>query len=73
MDKQGNVVKDTEVRGFNPCLIVLLLVARVLLLFIVGNSLLYLYAKKSLPRMKKKPVSKKKMKKENLKQGVSAP
>lgn len=67
------MVKDTEVKGFNPGLIVLLLVGGVLLFFLIGNSLLYMYAQKTLPRMKKKPVSKKKMKKERLKQGVSAP
>jgi len=43
------------------------------LTFLVGNFVLYTYAQKTLPPRKKKPVSKKKMKKERLKQGVSAP
>jgi len=54
-------------------LIVLLIVGGLLLTFLVGNYVLYLYAQKTLPPRKKKPVSKKKMKKEKLKQGVSAP
>jgi len=66
-----NVIKDPQ--GFNPGLIVLLLVGGLLLTFLVGNYLLYVYAQKTLPPKKKKPVSKKKMKKERLKQGVSAP
>lgn len=73
LDTQENMVKDAEAKGFNPGLIVLLLVVGVLLVFLVGNFLLYMYAQKTLPRMKKKPVSKKKMKRERLKQGVSAP
>jgi hypothetical protein len=46
---------------------------RILLIFLVGNYILYLYAQKAIPPRKKKPVSKKKMKRERLKQGVSAP
>ena len=57
-------------RGFNPGLIVLLVVVGVLLAFIVGNYVLYMYAQKTLPPKKKKPVSKKKMKREKLKQGI---
>ncbi|XP_019159411.1 DNA-binding protein S1FA-like isoform X2 [Ipomoea triloba] len=64
---------DVEVKGFNPGLIVLLLVGGLLLAFFVGNFLLYRYAQKALPPKKKKPISKKKMKKERLRQGVSAP
>ncbi|KAG4982104.1 hypothetical protein AAZX31_10G048500 [Glycine max] len=60
-------------KGFNPALIVLLLVGGLLLTFLIGNYVLYTYAQKTLPPRKKKPVSKKKMKKERLKQGVSAP
>ncbi|XP_027913331.1 DNA-binding protein S1FA-like isoform X1 [Vigna unguiculata] len=60
-------------QGFNPGLIVLLVVGGLLLTFLVGNFVLYTYAQKTLPPRKKKPVSKKKMKKERLKQGVSAP
>ena len=71
--KQENVIKDPEVKGFNPGLIVLLLVGGLLITFLVGNYLLYMYAQKTLPPRKKKPVSKKKMKREKLKQGVSAP
>ncbi|KAK6936017.1 DNA binding protein S1FA [Dillenia turbinata] len=69
----GNVIKDAEVKGFNPGLIVLLLVGGLLLIFLVGNYALYMYAEKTLPARKRKPVSKKKMKRERLKQGVSAP
>ncbi|CAA3022258.1 DNA-binding S1FA-like [Olea europaea subsp. europaea] len=64
---------DVEAKGFNPGLIVLLLVGGPLLFFLVGNYVLYMYAQKTLPLKKKKPISKKKMKKERLKQGVSAP
>ncbi|KAK9158270.1 hypothetical protein Scep_004844 [Stephania cephalantha] len=71
--QQGNVMKDAEAKGFNPGLIVLLVVVGLVLLFLVGNYALYVYAQKNLPPRKKKPVSKKKMKREKLKQGVSAP
>ncbi|KAL3536296.1 hypothetical protein ACH5RR_004757 [Cinchona calisaya] len=64
---------EVEAKGFNPGLIVLLLVCGLMLVFLVGNYLLYMYAQKTLPPQKKKPVSKKKMKRERLKQGVSAP
>ncbi|KAK7356916.1 hypothetical protein VNO80_16196 [Phaseolus coccineus] len=67
-DSVGNASK-----GFNPGLIVLLLVGGLMLIFLVGNFVLYTYAQKTLPPRRKKPVSKKKMKKERLKQGVSAP
>ncbi|XP_027366521.1 DNA-binding protein S1FA-like isoform X1 [Abrus precatorius] len=72
-DRVGNVIKDSSSKGFNPGLIVLLLVVGLLLIFLVGNYVLYTYAQKTLPPRKKKPVSKKKMKKEKLKQGISAP
>lgn len=62
-----------EAKGFNPGLLVLLLVGGLLLTFLVGNYVLYVYAQRTLPPRKKKPVSKKKMKKERLKQGVAAP
>ncbi|KAL5972491.1 hypothetical protein ACLOJK_039295 [Asimina triloba] len=62
-----------EVKGLNPGLIVLLVVGGIVLAFIVGNYALYTYAQKALPPKKKKPVSKKKMKRERLKQGISAP
>ncbi|KAF5747891.1 DNA-binding protein S1FA1 [Tripterygium wilfordii] len=65
--------KTAETKGFNPGLIVLLVVGGLLLAFFVGNYVLYLQAQKILPPRKKKPISKKKMKKEKLKQGVSAP
>ncbi|KAF6134673.1 hypothetical protein GIB67_002074 [Kingdonia uniflora] len=68
--KQG---KAMEAKGFNPGLIVLLVVMGLLLTFLVGNYVLYIYAQRTLPPKKKKPVSKKKMKRERLKQGVSAP
>ncbi|KAK7846810.1 DNA-binding protein S1FA [Quercus suber] len=64
---------DAQAKGLNPGLIVLLIVGGLLLTFLVGNYVLYVYAQKTLPPRKKKPVSKKKMKKEKLKQGVSAP
>ncbi|XP_011004618.1 PREDICTED: DNA-binding protein S1FA-like [Populus euphratica] len=69
----GNVIKDAEPKGLNPGLIVLLVIGGLLLSFLVGNFVLYTYAQKTLPPRKKKPVSKKKMKRERLKQGVSAP
>ncbi|XP_018847883.1 DNA-binding protein S1FA-like [Juglans regia] len=72
-DRMGNVIKDAEAKGFNPGLIVLLVVVGLLLIFLVGNYVLYIYAQKTLPPRKKKPISKKKMRKERLKQGVSAP
>lgn len=67
------MIKDAQAKGFNPGLIVLLVVVGLLLIFLVGNYVLYLYAQKTIPPRKKKPVSKKKMKRERLKQGVSAP
>ncbi|XP_044472830.1 DNA-binding protein S1FA-like isoform X1 [Mangifera indica] len=67
------MVRNAEARGFNPGLIVLLVVVGLLLIFLVGNYALYMYAQKNLPPRKKKPISKKKMKRERLKQGVSAP
>ncbi|KAF7818596.1 L-type lectin-domain containing receptor kinase VIII.1 [Senna tora] len=69
----GDVIKNSEARGFNPGLIVLIVVGGLLLTFLIGNYVLYMYAQKTLPPRKKKPVSKKKMKRERLKQGVSAP
>ncbi|GLT69743.1 hypothetical protein SLA2020_418700 [Shorea laevis] len=72
--EMGNkIIYETEARGFNPGLMVLLLVGSLLLIFLVGNYVLYMYAQKTLPPRKKKPVSKKKMKRERLKQGISAP
>lgn len=70
---QGNTNLTPEVKGLNPGLIVLLLVGGLLLAFLVGNYILYVYAQKHLPPKKKKPVSKKKMKRERLKQGVAPP
>lgn len=67
------MVPDAEAKGFNPGLIVLLVVGGLVLAFLVGNYVLYMYAQKTLPPKKKKPISKKKMKREKLKQGVSAP
>ncbi|XP_020102279.1 DNA-binding protein S1FA-like isoform X2 [Ananas comosus] len=69
----GNVIIEEGKKGLNPGLIVLLVVGGLVLLFLVGNYALYAYAQKTLPPRKKKPVSKKKMKRERLKQGVSAP
>ncbi|KAI4300250.1 hypothetical protein L6164_033647 [Bauhinia variegata] len=72
-DRVGDVLKNSEAKGFNPGLIVLLVVVGLLLIFLIGNYVLYSYAQKTLPPRKKKPISKKKMKREKLKQGVSAP
>ncbi|KAK6146982.1 hypothetical protein DH2020_017894 [Rehmannia glutinosa] len=72
-DRMKNVARDVEAKGFNPGLIVLLVIGGLLLVFLVGNYVLYMYAQKTLPPKKKKPISKKKMKRERLKQGVSAP
>ncbi|XP_073144847.1 DNA-binding protein S1FA-like [Henckelia pumila] len=72
-DRMKNVAQDLEAKGFNPGLIVLLVIGGLLLAFLIGNYALYTYAQKNFPQKKKKPVSKKKMKKERLKQGVSAP
>ncbi|KAG9134553.1 hypothetical protein Leryth_000885 [Lithospermum erythrorhizon] len=75
MDRDGtkNAGNNVEVGGFNPGLIVLIVIGGLLLTFLVGNYVLYVYAHKTLPPKKKKPISKKKMKKERLKQGVAAP
>ncbi|XP_062117179.1 DNA-binding protein S1FA-like [Humulus lupulus] len=70
MDESG---VDAKPKGLNGGLIVLIVVFGLLLVFLIGNFILYTYAQKNLPPKKKKPVSKKKMKKERLKQGVSAP
>ena len=67
MYEQGGIEQKA---GLNPGLIVLIVVVGVLLVFGVGNYVLYMYAQKTLPPKKKKPVSKKKMKKERLKAGV---
>lgn len=72
-DGGGNVIVEESAKGLNPALIVLLVVVGIVLLFLVGNYALYIYAQKTLPPRKKKPVSKKKMKREKLKQGISAP
>ncbi|XP_057953506.1 DNA-binding protein S1FA-like [Malania oleifera] len=72
-ERMGDAIKNAEAKGFNPGLVVLIFVVGLLLIFFVGNYMLYTYAQKILPPRKKKPVSKKKMKRERLKQGVSAP
>ncbi|CAN6470833.1 unnamed protein product [Victoria cruziana] len=64
---------ESNTRGVGSGMIVLLVVIGVVLTFIIGNTILYIYAQKNAPPRKKKPVSKKKMKRERLKQGVSAP
>lgn len=70
---QGTLFKNAEANGFNARSIVLLVVSGLLLIFLVGNYVLYAYAQKSLPPRKKKPVSMKKLRREKLKHGVSAP
>ncbi|XP_018490087.1 DNA-binding protein S1FA1 [Raphanus sativus] len=62
-----------EAKGLNPGLIVLLVIGGPLVVFLVANCVMYLYAQKNLPPRRKKPVSKKKLKREKLKQGVSVP
>ncbi|KAI3706644.1 hypothetical protein L6452_24523 [Arctium lappa] len=74
MDSESQFAsKDVESKGINPGLIVLLVVGGLLITFLVGNYVLYMYAQKTLPPRKKKPVSKKKLKREKLKQGVAVP
>ncbi|XP_008789075.1 DNA-binding protein S1FA-like [Phoenix dactylifera] len=68
-----NLVREEATKGLNPGLVVLLVVGGLVLFFLLGNYALYMYAQKTLPQKKKKPVSKKKLKREKLKQGVSAP
>ncbi|XP_019702784.1 DNA-binding protein S1FA2 [Elaeis guineensis] len=75
MDEGGNVMihnEDGGAKGLNPGLIVLLVIGGLVLLFLLGNYALYMYAQKTLPPKKKKHVSKKKMRRERLKQGISA-
>ena len=67
------MIIEEGAKGINPGTVVLLVVVGLVLLFLAGNYGLYVYAQKNLPPKKKKPVSKKKMKRERLKQGVSAP
>ncbi|KAG2325063.1 hypothetical protein Bca52824_007791 [Brassica carinata] len=52
-----------EAKGLNPGLIVLLVIGVPLVVFLVANYVMYVY----------KPVSKKKLKREKLKQGVPVP
>ncbi|KAL3700561.1 hypothetical protein R1sor_018583 [Riccia sorocarpa] len=69
--RQGTFSTKAPDQGFNPALIVLLVVVGTVLIFIVGNYALFTYARKTLPPRKKKPVSKKKLKRERLKAGVA--
>ncbi|KAJ7551644.1 hypothetical protein O6H91_06G022900 [Diphasiastrum complanatum] len=64
------VLKAAKGKGFNPALTVLVVVIGVVLLFVVGNYVLYFYAQRVVPPRKKKPVSQKKLKRERLKQGI---
>ncbi|CAN1805481.1 DNA-binding protein S1FA2 [Linum perenne] len=72
-ERMGKAMKNAEAKGFNPGLIVLLVIGTLVLTFLIGNYALYVYAQRTLPPRRKKAVSKKKMKRERLKQGVSAP
>ncbi|RWW75323.1 hypothetical protein BHE74_00016653 [Ensete ventricosum] len=72
-NEQGNVIKEETTKGLNPGLVVLLVVGGLVLLFLLGNYGIYMYAQKTVPPRRKKPISKKKLKRERLKQGVSAP
>lgn len=67
-DEQGGIDQKA---GFNPGLTVLLVVVGAVLIFCVGNYMLYFYAQKNLPPRRKKPVSKKKQKRERLKAGLA--
>lgn len=62
-----------EAKGLNPGLVVLLVIGGLLVTFLVANYVMYMYAQKTLPQRKKKAVSKKKLKREKLKQGVPVP
>ncbi|KAG6604436.1 DNA-binding protein S1FA2, partial [Cucurbita argyrosperma subsp. sororia] len=53
VNRMGNVIGDADGRGFNPGLIVLLVVGGLLLAFLVVNYALYMYAQKTLPPQKK--------------------
>ncbi|CAN8316802.1 unnamed protein product [Cochlearia groenlandica] len=59
-----------EAKGLNPGMIVLVVVGGLLVTFLIANYAMYMYAQKNLPSNKKKPVSKKKLQREKLKQGV---
>ncbi|KAL5708487.1 hypothetical protein ACHQM5_019278 [Ranunculus cassubicifolius] len=50
--------------GMDPRLIVFLVVVGFLFFFIFGNSAMYFYARKVFPMKKKKPISKKKLKRQ---------
>ncbi|KHG05506.1 DNA-binding S1FA2 [Gossypium arboreum] len=52
-DKGNKIIYETEGKGFNPGLIVLLVVGGLLLTFLVGNYVLYSYAQKTLPPRKR--------------------
>jgi len=59
--------------GFNPTLLILIVVVTILLLFLRGQCRhVLLRAKRDAPQ-KKKPVSKKKMMRERMKRGVAMP
>ncbi|KAH9613488.1 hypothetical protein KSS87_006377 [Heliosperma pusillum] len=70
---KAQAANEVEAKGINPGLIVLLVIGGLVLTFLIGNYVLYIYAQKNLPPKKKKPVSKKKMKRERMKQGVAPP
>lgn len=71
--EEGAYGSEVGVNGSNAGSVVLIIVLGLVLIFFVGNYALYVYAQRTLPPRKKKPISKKKMKREKLKQGVSAP
>ncbi|KAJ8437184.1 hypothetical protein Cgig2_003813 [Carnegiea gigantea] len=71
--KDGEDHQQCSSKRVQSRLIVLLIVGGLVLAFLAGNYALYLYAQKTLPPKKKKPISKKKLKRERMKQGVSAP
>ncbi|CAI0542380.1 unnamed protein product [Linum tenue] len=75
-DKNGNTIINEFGESSNHGMIVLGIVLGLLLLFMVSNYLVYRYAQRNFAsqmKKKKKPVSKKKMKRERLRQGISAP
>lgn len=74
MDQQKNVAGDVEAAPrFSTGLIVLLSVGGLLLLFLIGSYALSIYAHKTIPLERKKPVSKKKSRKDRLKHVFPAP
>ncbi|PON35304.1 DNA binding protein S1FA [Parasponia andersonii] len=73
IQREGTLIKNAKAEGLNARSIVLLIVIGLLLIFLVSNYALYMYAQTNLPPRKKKPPSQKKLKRDRFKQGLSAP